>query len=404
MAKKKEVPVKMVTPTLAVAPAGAKLRKVRPDEPLRIVIDAGNADVKAMIHSHFGKEVLFPHSVWRPTGTEYSALRQKFKYKVADFKGTSLFERDGQPLVVGKQARQNGKGITIYGDEKYRVDQMGALIDATLLRLYPEGHSDVRIVVTHPSGISEAASNDIYYSVFGKRTLQIVDGTKATFNVTDLILLEEAEAAFQTFVLNVDGKPYQDGRIKLRPGMEFFNIDIGSWISYMGQGLVNEDGGLEINAVGRPINVGIETVMSAFERELKAREDINHKYPEFRKIQELPRNMLYNALMTCVVEVKGETFECEPEVRTAMNILITALEPTYRNQFRSAIEASAVVVSGGGGGVAFDYLDEKLLNHPSTHMAERDITKMRFGAIRGASKGQIPFLKLEGQPEGYFEE
>ena len=51
---------------------------------------------------------------------------------------------------------------------------------------------------------------------------------------------------------------------------------------------------------------------------------------------------------------------------------------------------------GGGCGMSFNYLDEHVLNHGYTFTAEEDLDRMRYGGVRGASKGLIPFLAIRG--------
>jgi len=55
------------------------------------------------------------------------------------------------------------------------------------------------------------------------------------------------------------------------------------------------------------------------------------------------------------------------------------------------------VVGGGGAASSFEFLKERVLEHPYVSPTEIDMTKIRFSAVRGASKGLIPFLASQGK-------
>lgn len=367
----------------------SKYRQVGSDEPLWIIIDPGNTDVKAMVHARWGEEKAFPHSVRKVAGEDYRTLALSYKNQMANFDGTAIFEIKGLGgFVVGRHAEQAGSGIRLIGVDKYRRDHLGALLIAALIQLYPAGHSDVHLVITHPAKITTDNMKDLWKSVKGRFEIRIADGREVAYNITEVIPYEEPVASFQTFALTTEGKAYKRERIELQPGKEFLIVDIGGGISHMVPGVVNSRGALEINinAAG-VIEAGIQDVVEAFKSEIQAR------YPEYFKNSPPTDQQIYEALMTDHIYPKGVDLECEIQVNNAMQALRTPLEKVYvSRQFRSGNPFYAIVVAGGGGGVAFHYLCERLFNHPSVISAEDELDRMRFGGIRGASKGLVTFL------------
>lgn len=365
-------------------------RKVGRDEPLRVFIDPGNTDVKAMLHKCWGEELVMPHAVRKPTANDYAITAQSFKHRSAEFRGTAIFQMDDQGFIVGKHAEQVGNGERLLGAEKYKREHLGALLAASLLQLYPEGHPDVRLVITHPARITTANMKAMWKSVKGAFHLLVADGRRVAYNVTEVIALEEPVAAFQTFALTTLGQTYKRERFPLRPGMEFLIVDIGGWISHLVPGVVNDLGGLEINVdAAEPIQAGIQSVVKVFQNELKTTfGDV------FGLIQEIPLSTMHNALMHDQVKVKGKLYDCEDQVRNAMQAIASPLSTPYNSRFARGVNFDGIVVSGGGGAVAFDYLCSHLFDHEFAFTAEDDLERMRFGTVRGASKGLIPFLAM----------
>lgn len=365
-------------------------RKLGKDEPLWVMLDAGNTDVKTMLHKCWGEELVFPHAVRKPTTADYGITAQAYKHRAAEFRGTAIFEMDDQGYIVGKHAEQVGHGERLLGAEKYQRDHMGALLAASLLQLYPDGHPDVRLVVTHPARMTTANMKALYKSVNGVFYLHVADGRKVRYHVTEVYPLEEPVAAFQTFALTTLGQTYKRERFALRPGMEFLIVDIGGWISHLVPGVVNDRGELEINVdAAQPIQAGIQNVVEIFQTELKS-----HFEKQLGLIQELPLRMMHDALMTDRLMIRGQEYGCEQQVRNAMQAIASPISIPYNSRFARGVNYNGIVVSGGGGAVSFNYLCDKVFDHEFSFTAEDDLVRMRFGTVRGASKGLISFLAM----------
>lgn len=362
-------------------------RRPQQNEPLWIVADFGNSDVKVMIHGHYGEELVFPHAVRKASASDYKTLAEAYKHRAASFEGTAIFHADGEGVVVGAHAAQVGDGKRLLGAEKYRRDHLGHLLRAALLQLYPTGHPDVHLVILHPVKTSVENLKAMGKAVRGKHDVNVADGRKVHYNITEVIPLDESTAAFQTFVLTQKGLEYANPRMQIIPGMEFMILDIGGWISAMSPGFITNRKRIEINVdASTPLDIGIQHVFEVLEGELKA------TFPELQRITRLSQKMLSDAIMHDSITIRGVVYECAQPVANAMQTLIMPLKERYTGRYRDGVDFSGVVVTGGGGGAAFDYVRERLLGTDYAYSAESDLAQMRFGGVRGASKGLMAHL------------
>lgn len=352
---------------------------------LWVVMDGGNTDVKIMVHAAFGHEVAFPQYVRTVGAVDWKNLKAAYKNRRATFEGSAIFESNGIGYVVGQHASQIGDGVNRLGVDKYTREHMGSLLCAGLMMLYPGGHDSVNVVVTHPAKLSNDNLQALGRSIYGKHNLKMPNGDSVRYNVKQVIPIEESVAAFQTFVLTIQGRAYDNPRFMLKPNMQFLVIDIGGWISSIVPGIVTPRGRLEINrSAAMPIQVGIQNVTAALEPILK------DKFPRLDKLQEVPETLVYEAIQTGKITISGHAPEdCSREVADAMQSLITEIGRPYGTRYGGGVQYAAIIVSGGGGGAAYSHLRDRLLEHEFAFTAEKLNNKMRFGAIRGASKGLI---------------
>lgn len=362
-------------------------RRIQPYEPLWIILDAGNTDVKAMIHSHFGEEIVFPHAVRRPTKTDYANLALKYEHRSAQLEGTAIFESGGQGYVVGQHAQEVGRGERLLGAEKYTPEQLGALAKAAFLQLYPQGHEDIHLVVLHPADVGVANMKALFKSVNGKHSIKVADGRKVEFVVKEVIPLEEPVGGFQSFLFNTEGRTYKNPRIDMRPGMKFLVCDVGGRLTSFVPVTITPRGNVDVNVGEAPvIERGIQDVMEVLQDELKS------AFPMLQKVQNIPEHMLQSALMTDKITIKNKSHECAQQVDNAMQALASRIHQEYTGRYEGGVGYNGVIVSGGGGGAAFNYLDENVFDHDFCFTAEDDLDRMRFSNVRGASKGLIAFL------------
>lgn len=372
------------------APSGKTYRKIRADEPLWIMFDGGNTEVKAMIHGNFGEEIFFPHAVRKLEKSEYDPLAAPYKNRHNSWDGTAIFWYEGHGYVVGQQATQVGKGETLTGAAKYIRGHYGAMFIAAMIQLYPDGHDNVNVVALHPPSLEPDNLKALWKSLKGKHVVILPNGSTIVYNVAKIIDLEEPVAALQTFVLTTDGKEYDHPQIKFTPGTEVLSLDVGGGLSVFVPCLINGAGQIEINFDAPPIPTGIRDIENALAKELKS------TFPELTPLKKIPRNMITEALHGSITISGKSAQSCQKQLDNAMQTLAFPIRTSYVNDYNSGVNFRAIIISGGGGAGAFDYLKANVLNHGFVFPAEKSPNRMRFGAIRGASKGLIPFLSTKG--------
>jgi hypothetical protein len=374
-----------------------------PDSEIWVMADIGNEDVKGMLFPNFGQEVHFPHSIAMRDDSQWAVDCQQWKNRQYDQVSSVAFRCVEGNFLVGSQADQMG-GYSLYGAEKYSRDHIGVLLKALLYRLYPEGHDNIKLVIMHPSRLNPTMQNAMIKAVIGKHVIELPDGKRKTYIVSEVFPLEEAVASFQTFLLSTSGERYKDhqfggDRAKFEPGEEFINIDIGGYISYIGEGKVNENGGIEMNNYNaKPIQAGALSVYDVLQDSLKGKED---KFPGLSRLTTIPESMLREALLTNKITIKRKEYDCSEEVASAMNPLINAMKQEFTGRFKGGANAAVITVAGGGGGLSYKHLlkaDGKknyLIDHPYCYMVEENFKYMRYGGVRGAAKGT--FLVIKGR-------
>lgn len=371
-------------------PSGKAYRKIRDNEPLWVMFDGGNTEVKAMIHGNFGEEIYFPHAVRKLEKSEYGPIAAPYKNRHNSWDGTAIFWYEGQGYVVGQQATQLGKGQTLTGASKYVRDHYGAMFVAAMIQLYPDGHDDVHVVALHPPSLEHNNLKALWKSLHGKHNVTLPNGNAVVYDVTKIIDLEEPVAALQTFVLTTDGKEYDHPQVKFTPGTEVLSLDVGGGLSVFVPCLINNSGQIEINFDAPPIPVGIRDIENALAKELKS------AFPELAPLKKIPRSTITEALHGQIAISGKPAQNCQKQLDNAMQTLAFPIRSAYINDYNSGVNYRAIVISGGGGAGAFEYLKANVLNHGFVFPAEKSAPRMRFGAIRGASKGLIPFLSTKG--------
>lgn len=376
-------------------------RRIQHDEPLWIMMDAGNKDVKAMIHANFGEEIWFPNYLMRFEPDEYKSLQAAYHNRPADYEQSAIFSFDGQGMAVGEIAMTQHNSQQRKGSYKYERGYIGAMFVGAMLHLAPEGHRKINLVVTHPARLpnteidalklsfSDGINPDTGKMKPGKFEIETVDGRKVTYVVRNVVLIEEPIAAFQTYVLNVNGTRHQRREWQLEAGNRFAICDVGGYISHLALGRVARDGRIELTSANlRPIEYGIHHVIESFN--IAARNNI----PELSKLQSLPLERVTEALRTDGYRLRrNDVRNVEKIVNQAFYPLLAALRDQYEQApFSNGLGLDGVVLTAGGNALAAEYLTRELFGHEFAVPAEDEIERMRYCAIRGASKGLVSFL------------
>ena len=375
-----------------------KYAKPNPNAPLYVIVDLGNSDAKGMIFGQFGNEVWFPHAVRKPSTADYNNHSSRLKNRTdITFDGTAYFKMGDQGYIVGRHVAQNQSGERKLAAAKYERSHFGALFVAMMLHLFPQSHNDVHVVVLHPADITMENQKALWKSLKGTHSAVLPNGKKVEYTVTEIIPLEEVIAGVQALMLNNEGQPAQRKGVDFKAGTNILLIDVGGGLTSFMACTISDNGKIVPNRDNPPVaKAGIQRVLESFETELKdAREEDGKtlKFPALQPVQKLNEQMLANALMSGYIEISGgKAKDCSAEVAKAFKPLDEAITPIYNDRYGSGIDFGAIVITGGGGGLAFNHLNDLVLRHERVFPAVADPNRMRFGNILGACKGLIVYL------------
>lgn len=356
---------------------------------LQIVFDAGNSDIKIMILGDYGHEVVFPHAVVRPSDAEYKKIVKQHELRPVSFDETAIFEYKKTGVIVGTAAskRQHER---LLGPAKYTREHLGALFCAGMLQLYPYDHFNISVIVLHPIDVSAENMAALGKSIFGRHIVTLPNRETVTYNVTQVIPMDEPSAVFMTRLLNTDSARYKNQQMALKPDSEVLVLDVGGGLCSFEPVIITRKGEIRTNPLNTPpIQVGIQDVADVFKSEIQS-----EFYEIAGKIQTLPLKMLHDALATGKITFSNKEYPCEEAANRAMATIANPIAAIYNRSYANGLPYNAIVIGGGGGAIAFDYLWEHVLNHDFVFPAEDDIERMRFSGIRGASKGYAINLQL----------
>jgi hypothetical protein len=267
------------------------------------------------------------------------------------------------------------------------------MFEAAMLQMYPADHHDVRVVVLHPPQLQATNMQRLIDSIGGKHKLHLPDGREISYKVTEIIPIEEPVAALQSFLLNIKGQAYENPLLELEPGTEILTLDVGGGLTVFVPCFINDKGEVEVNLTGAPpIDKGIQDVVDILGPELQ------DKFPEtLGLLKTVPLEMMHKALMTNIITISNNPYDCTEQVANAMQAISFPVSQEYANRYNRGVNAAGIVIGGGGGGVSFNFMTANVLNHPYVFPAEDDLQRMRFGGIRGASKGLTVHLAQNGR-------
>lgn len=367
-----------------------RYRKPANMEEVWVLFDPGNGDVKIMLHENWGEERFFPHAVRLMSDPEWEDTRAEYQGSKADYYQSAVFYYGGMGYVVGQHALSSGNYEDRKGVTKYEREHMGALLVAGLLMLNIPSHKKVNVVVTHPSDVTAPNKKKLTNALKGSHNAMLPDGEKRSWNVDKVVRLVEPIAGFNTFMLNQRGGEYIHPQVKFAQDRKYLVIDIGAWLTAFVEVTVTPTG-VELDRTNKYVyRHGIQDVISAFDRIIRKR------YPVLDDLQEIPIDMIVNALASDTIRISGKEYDCEKEVDESMKVISAPIRTVYRNTFGGGVNYDAIVFTGGGGGMAYHHFNDKILQHDFVYTAERELDKMRYSQIRGASKALISYLDQRG--------
>lgn len=365
-----------------------KFARPRQDETLWKEDDFGNKDIKSMLHGAWTEGTVFPNRIYRPNATEYALLKQEWEGRTYSSANSAIFEMEGRFNIVGEAATKKIGSREEKGTDKYTDDVIRDLNAASMTILYPEGHNNVRMVVTHPEGLTKSELELLKTSLMGKYDLQMVDGRIVHYRVKQVIPVPEHRASLQAYMLNQQGTANKNHAMPIGTRIALF--DIGGYISHAALWEITANGVEPRYAV--PIDYGIHHSIEAVIPLLR------DGFPAIFPRHIVDMDLVIQALKTGYFSVRGkknkEPYNAEQQVSTAYLSLYESLRAIWRlPPFNEGNSVDIVLLSGGGATLSFEYLVSTLFAEMSdVSPVEENPEMLRFGAVRGAGKGLVSFL------------
>lgn len=366
-----------------------KYRHIQTNEPLWLMCDFGNKDAKAMIHANFGEEIWFPNMVYEMQAHEWESQQTDHDGRMAEYERSAIFSFDGTGYIVGDLAQDMPGSKQEKGAFKYTREYLGALFIAVALHLYPEGHKKINLVVTHPAELPTSALSRLRASFAEPFHVETADGRRVEYIVKKVVTIQEPVAAFQTYLLNINGAKNQRRGLDLIPGMTFTIEDTGGFITHIALGKVNNRGEIELASTNiKPIEYGIHHVIERFNVAMR------NEFPQLSNHTTLPIERVTEALKTDQYRIgRSELLPVANVVEHAFAPLLTSLSNLYEHPpFYNGANVDGVILTAGGNALAQEFLSRHLFGIENSFPAEDDVEQMRYCAIRGASKGLVSFL------------
>lgn len=340
-----------------------------------VIGDFGNSLLKVKDNDRVDREELvLPHAVVTISPTDFSKIQSQ--YGGTEFGDPSYFSFDDQCFVVGDAAEQYPSLKRLSSTSKYERNYLGALAIGSLLRLFPEGHDNLKMFVCQPP-------SDMMYrerqmdAVRGEFEIQTSGKQKVHYHIQYVNTYQEPLGGYMNVILDETGEAYDD--VAIKEGRVLI-LDVGGRVSSVVP--ANPDNPDNMIEYGRAdsIHYGLLNVLEALNTLLRKR-----YFNEFARTNVISADRLRHALRTGVYRGGGKELPCQEEVKQAMDVLINNLRPLYLESAGGPLEYDHILITGGGGAAADRYLRNYLLDHDSVFLAAEP-EFMHLANVRGGGK------------------
>jgi hypothetical protein len=341
-----------------------------------LIVDAGNSRIKAKRAS--GHEVDFAHALVEISPAKYHQVLESYGSTPppADY-----IRIDDRCYVIGDTAESHGLVSPQTGPGRYSEEYYGALVVSAISRLYKSERMELAVFAAHPPG-HLAYTQNLMRSIYRDSAWQIESaGKRIEVAVTYVNVFDEPNGGLMNVMLTEDGAHYQRPELK---GARVIVIDVGGGTTDFL--VVSENGDIDYGlASSEPL--GIINALADFERDLRARyrvEVTNADYLVPARVRE--------ALRTGEYRGGGGVLYAHEEAEAARNKLINHLLRIYRTKYGGGLRYDAVLLTGGGSGLLYDYLEPHLQNQ--NVMLADDADSLHMANVRGGLKLWNLYRKL----------
>jgi hypothetical protein len=328
-----------------------------------VVLDAGNSDIKARAAS---REAVWSHALAELSTAEWNQIMAHSR----DNPPAGYARVNGTPFAYGEMAEKRGPVQRRSGAARYQKGYYDILTAISLAQLYKRG-GRVFVFASHaPRDITYA--DDLLEATVGEYTVE-TEGRTAKFTVAGAMTFDEPVGGLMNVVLKDSGLAYARPDIN---GGESLVIDIGGFTTDM---ISVARGGQLDYAVNESVEVGIQNVMRAFERDLRARyADI------FKSTTTVPANRLRDALRTGAYTGGGREYPCHTEATNAAGLVLNRIANAYQEVAGGPARWDTIILTGGGSAALYDRL-LPILDHGRVLPAD-DLDALHLANVRGGMK------------------
>lgn len=302
-------------------------------------------------------EIVMPHALRTETDSVYKARVTRYTHRQASMLDTVVFQSVYsdyvQNCIVGREVAGNDLRL-ITGAEKYVPGYFDVLLKAMLLKIAPDGHSNIVLSIAHPPDATPQL-DALIRLVGGKHTVIRHDGQKVSWNVMAVVPFDEPAGGL-TRAMTTEYAAYNE--FGLDPGDKVMIVDIGGKISSMTPALMVTS--TECHTLwndGSVFELGIQDVKDALDGELRA------LHPDVFRSR-VPDMIVEKAIRGYgQTEVQGRAMDVKDAFNLAADSLLGAIRRVYVNDMRRAQDVTHIFISGGGGGLLENALREDVFDH-----------------------------------------
>lgn len=358
------------------------------------IVDAGNSLLKDMPIGAIGKEHVITHAMQQLSPASYAAHVHRAKYQPQTTRNSAVFEKNGSAYVVGDQALQSGTVKRVTGAGKYASGYWDVILSAMMLRRWPNGHNNLTVAIAHPPDAIPYV-DQMLDLIGGKHVLKNVNGETVTFFVSQAIPFDEPAGGLLRF-MSLPGQEYNPHSIT--PGQRLLVADYGGKISSMTPVIVGDAYKLEpLYDEAEVFDIGIQDVMDTLKLELKSLYS-----NEFKGMRTIPDNMIQEGLRTKRVTLSNIPFDVNQAVLNSVARILDEIQLIYHNSMAGGRNFNHIIVSGGGGGLLFNYLanaEDGIFQHRYVHMADF-AENIHLANLRGGSEAFKVWLERRARMAG----
>lgn len=343
-----------------------------------VVVDLGHSEIKVKCGT---LELNFPHAIAETVTEEYDRMVAEYGSNWSPY----YMKWRNRVFVIGEAAENHRNWAeALRGRQRLTVDYYGVIMVNAITRLFngkpPEA---MNVFLTHPPAdqgykqeLMKAAGGRWVYEVTGRKC-ELIIGYRAT--------VDEIIGGAMNVALNPHGEYYSTDIIDDGPTVV---VDLGGGTFDVAK--LNKGGSIDYG-IAQSERIGVREVVQRFQEAASS----DKRFAEYLRDSEggLPIQRVRECFMDEQKRVrmpgKDNYIEAADLFDRASAPLINQMQRAFSQMTRSSAQFNHALVTGGGGGLLYDAIAEKVLEvfarHDALHKADRR-DQMIFANVRGGWK------------------